>query len=159
MLRDILILGLAVAVQTLPSQVRAVEASGQPFWLSATVEIVLLDVTVKDAAGGHISNLSKDKFRVYEDGVAGRRDKSLIVVEPDNVGVLAPSSENLLTLVTCYPFSYIGAAPQRFVLRRHGRITWTVTRSHRGANARTAVLVHRKGEFAEQRGLKIKELR
>jgi sortase A len=42
---------------------------------------------------------------------------SLIIVEPDNVGVLAPSSENVLTLVTCYPFSYIGTAPKRFVVR------------------------------------------
>ena len=43
--------------------------------------------------------------------------ESLIVVEPDNVAVLAASSENMLTMVTCYPFSYIGAAPQRFVVR------------------------------------------
>jgi len=43
--------------------------------------------------------------------------ESLIIVEPDNVGVLAPSSENVLTLVTCYPFSYIGTAPRRFVAR------------------------------------------
>ncbi len=45
------------------------------------------------------------------------RVESLVVVEPDNVGVLANSSENVLTLVTCYPFSYIGAAPKRFVVR------------------------------------------
>jgi sortase A len=43
--------------------------------------------------------------------------ESLVVVEPDNVGVLARSSENVLTLVTCYPFSYIGNAPMRFVAR------------------------------------------
>jgi sortase A len=43
--------------------------------------------------------------------------ESLIIVEPDNVAVLAPSSENVLTLVTCYPFSYIGSAPKRFVAR------------------------------------------
>lgn len=43
--------------------------------------------------------------------------ESLIIVEPDNVGVLAPSSENVLTLVTCYPFSFIGSAPKRFVVR------------------------------------------
>jgi sortase A len=43
--------------------------------------------------------------------------ESLAVVDPKNVGVLAPSSENLLTLVTCYPFFYIGAAPKRFVVR------------------------------------------
>ena len=43
--------------------------------------------------------------------------ESVIIVEPDNLGVLAQSSENVLTLVTCYPFSYIGAAPKRFVVR------------------------------------------
>jgi sortase A len=43
--------------------------------------------------------------------------ESLIVVEPDDIGVLAPSPENMLTLVTCYPFSYIGTAPKRFVVR------------------------------------------
>jgi sortase A len=43
--------------------------------------------------------------------------ESLIVVEPDNLGVLATSSENVLTLVTCYPFSYFGTAPRRFVVR------------------------------------------
>jgi len=43
--------------------------------------------------------------------------ESLIIVEPDHVGVLAPSADNVLTLVTCYPFSYIGAAPKRFVVR------------------------------------------
>jgi len=43
--------------------------------------------------------------------------ESLIIVEPDNVAVLAASSENVLTMVTCYPFSYIGSAPRRFVVR------------------------------------------
>ena len=41
----------------------------------------------------------------------------LLIVEPDNVAVLAPSNDNMLTLVTCYPFSYIGAAPKRFIVR------------------------------------------
>jgi sortase A len=43
--------------------------------------------------------------------------ESLMVVEPENVEVLAPSAENVLTLVTCYPFSYIGSAPKRFIAR------------------------------------------
>ena len=43
--------------------------------------------------------------------------ESLTVVEPDNLAVLAPSSENTLTMVTCYPFSYIGSAPKRFIVR------------------------------------------
>jgi sortase A len=43
--------------------------------------------------------------------------ESLMVVEPENVEVLAPSADNVLTLVTCYPFSYIGSAPKRFIAR------------------------------------------
>jgi sortase A len=39
------------------------------------------------------------------------------VVEPDDVSVLKPTSGRTLTLVTCYPFSYIGAAPQRFIVQ------------------------------------------
>ena len=44
------------------------QTSGQPFKLSVTAELVLLDVSVKDAAGEHVSNLTKDNFRIYEDG-------------------------------------------------------------------------------------------
>jgi sortase A len=43
--------------------------------------------------------------------------ESLMVVEPENVAVLASSAGNVLTMVTCYPFSYIGNAPKRFVVR------------------------------------------
>jgi sortase A len=43
--------------------------------------------------------------------------ESLRVVEPDNVGVLATSGHNVLTLVTCYPFYYVGPAPQRWIVR------------------------------------------
>jgi sortase A len=43
--------------------------------------------------------------------------ESLRVVEPDNIGVLAPSGENVLTLVTCYPFYFVGAAPKRWIVR------------------------------------------
>jgi len=43
--------------------------------------------------------------------------ESLKVVEPDNVGVLASSGENVLTLVTCYPFYYVGPAPKRWIVR------------------------------------------
>jgi sortase A len=41
------------------------------------------------------------------------------VVAPDDLSVLAPTSESALTLVTCYPFYFIGAAPKRFVVRAH----------------------------------------
>jgi sortase A len=43
--------------------------------------------------------------------------ESLRVVNPDNVGVLAASGGNVLTLVTCYPFYFVGPAPQRWIVR------------------------------------------
>lgn len=38
------------------------------------------------------------------------------IVAPDNVTVLARRTAPSITLVTCYPFSYIGSAPKRYVL-------------------------------------------
>ncbi len=42
---------------------------------------------------------------------------SLKIVEPDSIGVLAQSNENVLTMVTCYPFYFVGPAPQRWIVR------------------------------------------
>jgi sortase A len=39
------------------------------------------------------------------------------VVKPTDVWVLEPTDRASLTLVTCYPFNYLGAAPQRFIVR------------------------------------------
>jgi sortase A len=39
------------------------------------------------------------------------------IVSPDNVAVLNPSAGQILTLVTCYPFYFVGAAPERFIVR------------------------------------------
>jgi len=41
------------------------------------------------------------------------------VVAPDDMSVLTTSRESTLTLVTCYPFQFLGSAPQRFVVRAH----------------------------------------
>ena len=41
------------------------------------------------------------------------------VVANDDRSVLAPSNESALTLVTCYPFYFVGPAPKRFVVRAH----------------------------------------
>ena len=43
-------------------------------------------------------------------------DKTLIV-DPDDVYVLDETKEPTLTLVTCYPFKYIGHAPRRFIVQ------------------------------------------
>lgn len=39
------------------------------------------------------------------------------VVKPTAVDVLAKTPRNALTLMTCYPFHFIGAAPERFIVR------------------------------------------
>jgi sortase A len=39
------------------------------------------------------------------------------IVEPHDVWVLDPTDHPALTLVTCYPFNYVGSAPQRFIVR------------------------------------------
>jgi sortase A len=39
------------------------------------------------------------------------------VVDPEEVQVLDPTGTPVLTLVTCYPFYYVGNAPQRYVVR------------------------------------------
>jgi sortase A len=45
------------------------------------------------------------------------RVESIQVVGPDDVGVLRPTSLPTLTLVTCYPFYFVGSAPKRFIVR------------------------------------------
>jgi sortase A len=42
---------------------------------------------------------------------------SMRIVEPEDVSVLKSTEQSVLTLVTCYPFFYIGSAPQRFIVR------------------------------------------
>ena len=42
---------------------------------------------------------------------------SFRIVAPTDVSVLEPSVNEILTLVTCYPFYFVGAAPDRFIVR------------------------------------------
>ena len=39
------------------------------------------------------------------------------IVDPNALWVLDPTPKPSLTLVTCYPFTYIGSAPERFIVR------------------------------------------
>ncbi|MBZ5606299.1 MAG: class D sortase [Acidobacteriia bacterium] len=44
------------------------------------------------------------------------------IVSPTAVWVLDPGADEVLTLVTCYPFYFVGSAPNRFIVRAQ-RIT------------------------------------
>jgi len=58
----------------------------------------------------------------------------IVLVSPNDVSVLQPRSVRSLTLVTCYPFYFIGSAPQRYIVHasiassvrtEEGRVTET----------------------------------
>jgi sortase A len=50
------------------------------------------------------------------DGTAVYAVDEFEIVSPERVDVLRPRNVPSLTLVTCYPFYFIGDAPQRFIL-------------------------------------------
>ena len=110
------------------------------------------DASTLDVALGHISGTAMpgQKGNV---GVAGHRDTifrglgqvgkndqiqlqtssatytyqvdDMQIVTPKNVSVLMPGKGSQLTLVTCYPFNFIGSAPKRYIVKAHlvSRIT------------------------------------
>lgn len=45
------------------------------------------------------------------------RVQSVQIVGPEDVQVLDQTTSDTLTLVTCYPFHYVGTAPKRFIVR------------------------------------------
>jgi len=51
------------------------------------------------------------------DGRYRYRVEEIEIVNPAETAVLAPSPDARLTLVTCYPFYWMGSAPQRFIVK------------------------------------------
>jgi sortase A len=43
--------------------------------------------------------------------------ESTEITGPSDISVLKASATDQLTLITCYPFTYIGSAPERFIVR------------------------------------------
>jgi len=66
---------------------------------------------LKDIAAGDVLEM---ELRV---GVRRFRVDRISIVGPDDTEVIAPTTQNLVTLVTCYPFYFVGSAPQRFIVR------------------------------------------
>ena len=61
-----------------------------------------------------------DEIRIQTStGLSRYKVDRLQIVAPEDVGVLASSASSAITLVTCYPFHFIGAAPQRFVVHAY----------------------------------------
>jgi len=59
-------------------------------------------------------------------------------VSPDDVSVLAPRAKPSLTLVTCYPFYFVGSAPLRYIVHATAADTNELKSSHQsGIEAKT----------------------
>jgi sortase A len=51
------------------------------------------------------------------------RVKRTRIVDPDDMWVIAHTPTPTITLITCYPFSFVGNAPQRFIVQAELDIT------------------------------------
>ena len=106
--------------------------------LEGTDEIVLnrglghIDETAAPGADGNsgIAGHRDGFFRGLKDIVVGNvieletlhgtdayRVERTWIVNPEDVSVLDPTPTRSITLVTCYPFYFVGSAPQRFIVR------------------------------------------
>jgi sortase A len=55
--------------------------------------------------------------------------REMKVVGPNDLWVLDPTDRPTLTLITCYPFRYVGKAPRRFIVRAERATGVQTTRS------------------------------
>jgi sortase A len=73
----------------------------------------------RDTIFSPLAGIRKDDTIVVTtpDGVHRYRVFSTRIVEPSEVSVLRSGQLSQLTLVTCYPFDYVGSAPRRFIVQ------------------------------------------
>lgn len=114
---------------------------------SAGIEVPVFDSTSKTAlnrGAGHVSDTALPGTR-GNIAIAGHRDgffrglkdigigasielttldgqqnfqvSEVMVVDPLDVSVLEASKESVITLITCYPFYFVGPAPERFIVK------------------------------------------
>ncbi len=66
------------------------------FQISTEVDLVLLDVSVKDAKGGYVADLSKDNFRIEENGVPQKIVSFASMDVPVAAGLILDDSGSML---------------------------------------------------------------
>jgi sortase A len=95
-----------IAGSALPGEAGNVGIAGhRDGFFRALKDVKLGEVVELERQAG--TKIKRDQYQV----------ERVAVVEPSDVGVLAPTSDATLTLVTCYPFYFVGTAPQRFVVQ------------------------------------------
>jgi VWFA-related protein len=65
------------------------------FTIQTTSRLVLLDVSVKDASGGFVSGLTKENFKVFEDGKPGEISQFSNADIPVTVGIAVDESGSM----------------------------------------------------------------
>jgi len=73
----------------------------------------------RDTLFRSLRNISRDDVIVFQTthGSYTYHVEDMSIVKPQDVAVLAPRSYPEITLITCYPFYYVGPAPKRFIVR------------------------------------------
>jgi VWFA-related protein len=85
--RIIVPLFLLIPAQVLPQT--------DDFKISTNVDLVLLDVSVKDSRGGHVTNLTKDNFKIEENGIAQKITSFQNVDVPVAAGLILDASGSM----------------------------------------------------------------
>ncbi|HEX7613761.1 MAG TPA: class D sortase [Thermoanaerobaculia bacterium] len=98
---------LAVAVGHVPGTARPGERgnmalAGHRDSFFGALKHIRVDDTIRIRTAGH-----RYEYRV----------DSTAVVAPEATQILDPTGDAVLTLVTCYPFGWVGHAPNRFIVR------------------------------------------
>src|SRR5260370_30006536 len=93
---------------TTPAQ-KPKEPEDKDFTIRSDVRLVLLDVSVRDAAGGFVSGLSKDNFKVYEDGkpqeitqFANQDIPVTVGIVVDESGSMRPKRDSVITAALAF---------------------------------------------------------
>jgi VWFA-related protein len=68
-----------------------------PYTISDNVDLVLLDVSVKDPHGGYVTGLRQDNFQVFEDGHRRQISQFASIDAPVTVGLVVDNSGSMRT--------------------------------------------------------------
>ena len=85
---------------------------GRRFQAAATSELQHIAIPTRPLRLVRANDVITLKLRPARQNTRSRGLRS----NPTAIGVLAPAPGRDLTLVTCYPFFYIGSAPERFIV-------------------------------------------
>jgi Ca-activated chloride channel family protein len=85
----------AIFLLLVPLQVRAQDSHPGEFRISTDVELVLLDVSVRDPKGGYVSGLAKEDFKIFENGAPQKITQFASADMPVTVGLVMDDSGSM----------------------------------------------------------------